>query len=256
MLPDQPSNPDRESTDESLDIERAKTDAELDGRLTAIDEAADAVIKKARARADAVLAAARGRVDRRPRAADEPSRRATEQERLQEDQTLHRERVSEDEVLAAERARQAPLSSPERDRTDEDLARERDRSDDAISARDAFLGFVSHDLRNMLQSVVGFAAVIAECAPREGSAKQIVESAQRIQRASARMTRLVGDLVDVASIEAGVLAVRREIGDPTVVVTEAVEAFQTQASANRLTLVSEVVPPVPSAAFDPARFRS
>ena len=43
----------------------------------------------------------------------------------------------------------------------------------------------------------------------------------------------IGDLVDVASMEAGMLAVTREVGDPTQVVSEAVETFQAQASGTR-----------------------
>ena len=147
----------------------------------------------------------------------------------------------------------AALPSPERDQTDQDLSRERSRSDAALSARDTFLGIVSHDLRNLLQGIVGFAAVIAKSAPQPGETEQIVQSAKRIQRAGVRMNRLVGDLVDVACIEAGALAVRREVGDPTVVVVEAIETFQAQASASGVTLVAELVPPVPNAAFDAAR---
>jgi signal transduction histidine kinase len=67
------------------------------------------------------------------------------------------------------------------------------------------------------------------------------------------MNRLIGDLVDLASIEAGKLAMARQIGDPTQVIVEAVDSFQTAASANGLSLVADIVPPSSLAAFDPAR---
>ena len=67
------------------------------------------------------------------------------------------------------------------------------------------------------------------------------------------MNRLIGDLVDVASIEAGVLAVTREVGDPTPAVTEAVDTFQAQAAAAGVSLTAEIVPPPSLAAFDSAR---
>ena len=68
------------------------------------------------------------------------------------------------------------------------------------------------------------------------------------QRSATRMNRLIGDLVDVASIEAGRLAVTREIADPTQVVTEAVEIFQAQAAAGGIALSSEAtLPPFPEA---------
>jgi len=46
----------------------------------------------------------------------------------------------------------------------------------------------------------------------------VVAHARRVQRSGTRMRRLVGDLVDVASIEAGSLAVTRAVGDPADVV--------------------------------------
>jgi signal transduction histidine kinase len=77
--------------------------------------------------------------------------------------------------------------------------------------------------------------------------------AQRIQRSGARMNRLLGDLVDIASIQAGVLTVTREVGDPAHVVAEAVETFQAQASARGVLLAAAIAPQLPPAAFDPAR---
>ena len=70
---------------------------------------------------------------------------------------------------------------------------------------------------------------------------------------AARMRRLVGDLVDVASIEAGMLAVARAVGDPAEVVTEAVETFQAEASVSGISLTAEIMPGVPSISFDAAR---
>jgi signal transduction histidine kinase len=66
------------------------------------------------------------------------------------------------------------------------------------------------------------------------------------------MNRLIGDLLDVASIEAGVLAVHREVEDATQVVMEAVETFQAQASASKVSLAAEIVSSSP-ASFDYAR---
>ena len=112
---------------------------------------------------------------------------------------------------------------------------------------------MSHDLRNMLNAMVGSAALIEKGALQTDLVEQVVTHARRIQRSGARMNRLIGDLVDVASIEAGVLAVTREVGDPTTVVTEAVDTFQVQAAAAGVSLTAEIVPPPSLAAFDSAR---
>ncbi len=252
-MADEEKASEREQTDESLRLEREKADADVGDRQAAIDDAADAIIERARARADQVLAAARERSDRDLRSPRAPSTSAVEQERVREDRATSDERADADETLRAERAKHAPLPSAERDETDKDLSVERTRSDVELSARDTFLGIVSHDLRNMLNGVVGFAALIAKDVSRENQDEPVVMYAQRIQRAGARMNRLLGDLVDVASIEAGVLAVSREVEDAALVVTEAVDSFQTQASSKRITLATEIVPPLPVVSFDAPR---
>jgi len=252
-MPADDKTAERAQTDESLRLEREKADANLDEKQAAIDEAADATIEKARARADEVLAAARARSDRQVRPPNAQSATAIDKERVREDQVLRDERADADETLRAERAEHAPLTSAERDETDKDLSRERARSDVVLTARDAFLGIVSHDLRNMLGGMVGFAALIAKGVSRENHDEPVVMYAQRIQRTGARMNRLLGDLVDVASIEAGVLAVYPEVGDPALVVTEAVDSFQTQVSAKQIELTAEIVPPLPMVSFDPPR---
>jgi signal transduction histidine kinase len=252
MQPEDPQRRlEREQTDESLRAEREKADQTLEDGGSSIDEAADAVISRARSRADAVLAAARAKTDRAS-APGSPVRTLTS-ERVHEDQVLRAERVSADAVLRQERAEHLALLWRERQETDRDLSHERELSDDALATRDEFLGIVSHDLRNLLNGIVGSATLIERCAVQPDLMEQVVTHAQRIHRAGARMNRLIGDLVDVASIEAGVLAVTREVGDPATVVTEAVESFQVQAAATGISLSAEIVPPASVVAFDAAR---
>jgi signal transduction histidine kinase len=243
----------REQTDESLRVERAKADAALEQRLEAIEETADAVIAKARARADEVLAAARIKTDGQTGAASSRSSERTQRTRAMEDEAVRVERAHADEVVSVERAARVALLSTERQETDKDLVNERARSDKAVIIRDDFLGIVSHDLRNMLGAMVGSAALIARLEAEENHREQVLMYAHRIQRSGARMNRLIGDLVDVASIEAGVLAVNREVGDPAQVVTEAIDTFHAQASAGGISLTADIVPPPSLASFDQAR---
>jgi signal transduction histidine kinase len=254
MTPEDTS-PEREQTDESLRVEREKADDAIGDKPSAMDETADAVIETARARADAVLAAARAKSDRREAngAANAQSSKVVAKERVLEDEAVRRERSVADETLRAERAEHAALLATERAETDKDLSREREHADSAVGTRDDFLGIVSHDLRNMLGAMVGFAALIAKAEARPDHSEQVLAYAQRIHRAGGRMNRLIGDLVDLASIWAGSLAVTREVGDPTPIVTEAVETFHAQASANGVSLVAEIAPSLPHVAFDSAR---
>lgn len=257
MSAEYPPNPlsEREQTDESLRVEREKADNALAADLAAIDDTADAVISRARARADAVLAASRASTDRQPAlpADARASRGVIQRERVLADAALRDERAMADETLRQERAAQVSLLSVEREETDKDLLSERARFDDVLATRDEFLGIVSHDLRTMLNTISGFASLIANGVKLEGHVEQVLTDTRRIHRTCVRMDRLVGDLVDVASIEAGRLAVACEVGDPAHLVTEAVDTFQAQATAAGITLLAEIVPPSALAAHDAAR---
>jgi signal transduction histidine kinase len=149
--------------------------------------------------------------------------------------------------------RSSQHDSAERAETNRDLSSERARADLALTRRDEFLGLVSHELRNMLNTVAGFANQIE----REGTAgsegERIRLHARRIQRASARMNHLIGDLVDVACIEAGVLAVHREPCDPLRVLGEAIENFQAPAAARGIKLIARTPSSLGTAEIDPAR---
>lgn len=241
----------REQTDESLRLERAKSDDALAETLTLIDETADAVITRARARADDVLATARSKTDRQ--SATSAATDIIQRDRRREDSAVRTERASADETLREERAQHLALLASEREETDKDLLTERTRADSALATRDEFLGIVSHDLREMLGAMVTFAALIEKRVAQANAAEEMRAHAQRIQRSGARMNRLIGDLIDVASIEAGSLAVSPQVADPTHVVTEAVDTFQGLAAAGVLSLTVEIVPPSSLAAFDAAR---
>lgn len=250
---DKRPSPDREQTDESLRVEREKADDALGESRSSLDATADDVIGRARARADAVLAAARARTDRHTHASNAQSSAKVARERAVEDAAVRDERVQADEVVQVERAEHIALLSVERNETDMDLSFERTRSDDAVATRDEFLGIVSHDLRNMLNAVIGFASLIATAEERDNHSIEVLTHVERIQRSGARMNRLIGDLVDLASIEAGSLAVSRELGDAAAVLVEAMETLQAQATANGVVLSAEPVQTSSFAALDSAR---
>jgi signal transduction histidine kinase len=239
-----------------LRAERQRVDEVLGVTSSPVDETADAVVEKARARADAVLADERAKADSGPSGSRTThAARTLGRERAVEDGLVDQERARADDVLRKERAEHAAALALEREDTDNDLSAERSRADHAVGTRDDFLGVVSHDLRNMLHVVVGFAGLIADAesgrAPHR--AEDVLRHAQRIQRSGSRMNRLIGDLVDVASIEAGALAVSPQPSDAGHVIAEIVENFQAQAGARGVSLVSDVAGDATSGTFDPAR---
>lgn len=245
----------RQQTDESLRAERELVDEALREQLAALDETADAVINRARERADALLGATRAKLDaiaaQVPAVA--PVARAIAAARAHEDEALAEERAAADARLEAERAELAQVLANERKETDQDLSNERAGADLDLATRDQFMGIVSHDLRNILHSIVGFARLIALEAGEPENAERVQRHAQRIERSGARMSRLIGDLVDVASIEAGLLAVTPEPTDPAHIATEAIETFLTQATTAGVHLVAEAPTEGGLCQLDPAR---
>lgn len=247
-------SPERERTDESLRIERQKTDQAL-AEMQSVAEDADMAIHRGRENADAVVIAARDKADQ---GADQAPyvvpRAAVVEARVAEDDALRDERASADESLRHERDENArallTLLPLERDKTDRFLLSERDRSDDAVSKRDDFLGIASHDLRTLLGGIVISAGLLSKRASESDEGKQVLVETQRIHRYAARMNKLLGDLVDVASIDAGQLTVTPAQGDATGLIAEAVDTFQAAASEKGISLLMERVESPLLAEFD------
>lgn len=66
----------------------------------------------------------------------------------------------------------------------------------------------------------------------QGERSNTLAESQRIQRYAARMNRLIGDLTDVASIDAGKLALAPSLGDLAALLGEAEDSFKATASAS------------------------
>jgi signal transduction histidine kinase len=123
----------------------------------------------------------------------------------------------------------------------------------ATASREECLAVLSHDLRNALGATVGLASLIAQVVARDNHVEQVLKYAERIQRTGERMDRLIGNLVDVASVEAGTLPATCEVGDPADIVLEVVSMFQAAASSGGISLSADIVPPPALAVFDAAR---
>jgi signal transduction histidine kinase len=237
--------PERSLTDASLRTERAETDKALADSQARVEAEADEVVQRARDQADAILVVARDRADESltEAAAKGPVRAAVTRERAVADALLEDERSAEDERLRLEReaegrmlARLLPL---EREKTDRYLLTERIRSDDSLANRDDFLNIVSHDLRNLLSGIVMSASLLSDSAGADETGARTRTATERITRYAARMNRLIGDLLDVGSIDAGALSLVRVPSDLSNVVTEAVDTFRAMAAAKSISLEIE-----------------
>jgi signal transduction histidine kinase/DNA-binding response OmpR family regulator len=110
-----------------------------------------------------------------------------------------------------------------------------EQAQSAIRARQDLLAIVSHDLKNPLGAILMATALLQNAKPTERLATQN-DPIYMIERAVHRMTRLIDDLLDMASIESGHLSVEVQRHQVATLVSEAVELNAVAAAQNQLQL--------------------
>jgi len=122
-------------------------------------------------------------------------------------------------------------------RTNEELQKSKQRAEAATRARDDVLATVSHDLKNPVGTIYTSASLLLDMPlPPEAQPRQI----EIIRRTAERMDRLIMDLLDVSSMEAGRFSVDPRPEDLGSLVTEARELFVALAAARQVELNAEV----------------
>jgi signal transduction histidine kinase len=105
----------------------------------------------------------------------------------------------------------------------------------AVRNRDQVLSLVSHDLRNLLSTVLLSARALEASSRRGEVPRETLERAvERIGNAGERMTRLIGDLLDLARLQEGRLSVHPSPQPAGAIAHEVAEAFRPQAEAKGL----------------------
>jgi signal transduction histidine kinase len=113
---------------------------------------------------------------------------------------------------------------------------------EALRAREDLLAIVSHDLRNPLGVVLASTALLLKSnlpPDKQDRARRQVEA---IQRAGNRMNRLIRDLLDFASIQAGRLSVSKHPQDVAAMVNEVLDVTEPLAATKSHRLVADVAP--------------
>jgi signal transduction histidine kinase len=97
----------------------------------------------------------------------------------------------------------------------------RARAESAMRAREEVLAIVSHDLRNPMSTILASSGVVAK---RFGA--EVQKQTEMIERAVARMQKLVSDLLEEARIEGGQLGLDRREHDAVAFASQAVDAMR------------------------------
>ena len=149
----------------------------------------------------------------------------------------------EDLRLAEELARRAALAV--------DNARLYTEARNAIAARDHLLSMVSHDLRNPLSVVMMATALLRAQVPAEST--QMRRQLEMIARSADQMTRMIGDLLEVARADAGQLSMVFLPVSAAELVAEGAELLEPLARDRGITLLVELGGEMPAVHADRSR---
>ncbi len=123
----------------------------------------------------------------------------------------------------------------EQKRFQEELSRAKDEADRANSAKSEFLSRMSHELRTPLNSILGFAQLLEMDEPTQ---KQF-EAVNYILSAGRHLLALVNDVLDIARVETGNLAISLEPVDVAVAIREAVALAEPVARGRSVQLTAD-----------------
>lgn len=123
----------------------------------------------------------------------------------------------------------------------------------ATRTRDEVLGIVSHDLRNPVSAIAMCARVLRDTPPEDALARHAL--AATIYESTEWMGRLIQDLLDVTSLEAGKLSIELRGEDIGPIVRSAIADFAPASREQSLTLHDEIGREIPRVRADASRVR-
>ena len=127
------------------------------------------------------------------------------------------------------------------------LQRRADDAERAARARDEVLAIVSHDLRSPLNLVLTSSSFLLDV---EALEPQVRDQLELVRRAARRMNRLIGDLLDVSRVEAGLLAMERRPERVEPLVREACRLHEHPARAKGIEVRCDLGDDLPSVRAD------
>jgi signal transduction histidine kinase len=130
------------------------------------------------------------------------------------------------------------------------MTRQYEEARQAVAAREQVLKIVSHDLRNPLHTIAMSTELLLEGG---GSEEQRKKQIAIVRRAGERMNRLVKDLLDVAKLEAGKVAIQPRPTAVRPILAEAEDMLRPIASEKSLRLETEMTDELPRINADAGR---
>lgn len=114
-----------------------------------------------------------------------------------------------------------------------------------------FVSTVSHDLRSPLTAILGYVELLSRVGPVN---EQQAEFIKRVRQSVHSITSLIGDLLDLGRLEAG-LDARKEATLLPLIMRYAVDGLRQQSDAKHQTILLEAPADLPSVLANPLRLR-
>jgi PAS domain S-box-containing protein len=111
----------------------------------------------------------------------------------------------------------------------------RGEAEEANRLKDEFLATLSHELRNPLNVILGYAEVLLRSEEAKGSAF-VKRAAEILKRNALAQSQLVRDLLDLSRLHMGKLSLNREAVSLMTTIGNAVETVQAEATAKEVEL--------------------
>jgi len=127
------------------------------------------------------------------------------------------------------------------------------RLEAGMRAREQILSVVSHDLRTPLGGILTAADLLDRLHIESPTGERVRRSIDSIRRLTTRMSRLISDLMDFASIEGGLFSVDRIDTSPEDIVSATLEAFLAPAAEREIEIDARVASECPRLHADEER---
>ncbi len=134
------------------------------------------------------------------------------------------------------------------------LEAEREARADAERAnqlKDEFLATLSHELRNPLNVVIGYAEILRRSEDQKPDF--VIKAAETIRRNALAQAQLVSDLLDLSRLQMGKLSLNKQPSSLSTIIKDAVETVRDEARAKPVSLSIELDPEVLVVDGDPVR---
>lgn len=128
----------------------------------------------------------------------------------------------------------------------------RAEAEKANRLKDEFLATLSHELRNPLNVVIGYADILL----RSSEAREhelVLQAAKTIRRNALAQSRLVSDLLDLSRLQMGKLSINQQPVSFSTIITDAIDTVRTESETKDVSLEVDIESEILVVEGDPIR---